>query len=364
MTDMTDSTDGTDMSRDVDVDNDADVATSDPAADAVAVFEMLVGITVIQTLRGMAALRMADHLADGVMTAEEVAEREGSHPRATYRLMRAAASLGMLSHEGQHRFGLTGRGRLLRADVPGSLRSLVLSQTSHGHWQSWEHFPEAVRQGSSQTEKALGTDIFEYYAQPQNAEEAALFAESMGDLSDMVTRGAVSAVSTTGVSTVVDVGGSNGAFVLTLMESDPRLSGQVLDLPHVVEGAHREAEKRGLSDRFSAVAGDFFVAVPPADLYLVKTVLHDWDDEQCATILRSCRSAANEGGRMLVVEMVIAEIGKPDLAPLSDMAMLTMTNGMERDLDEFDALFEASGWRRSTTYPVGGGYFGMELVAV
>ncbi|MGO4426841.1 methyltransferase, partial [Streptomyces sp. MCAF7] len=121
---------------------------------------------------------------------------------------------------------------------------------------------------------------------------------------------------------------------------------------------------RGLSGRFSAVAGDFFVEVPPADLYLVKTILHDWDDAQCTTILRRCRSAVNEGGRALVVEMVVGEIGRPDLATLSDMAMLTTTNGMERDLDEFDALFAASGWRRSKTYPVGGGYFGLELVAV
>ncbi|MFI6374721.1 methyltransferase [Streptomyces sp. NPDC050546] len=342
-----------------------DVASNDPVADAAAVFDMLTGLVVAQTLRGIAALRIADHLSDGVMTAEEVAEREGSHPQATYRLMRAASSLGMLSHEGQHRFALTGRGRLLRSDVPGSLRSLVLAQAGGAHWQSWDHFPDAVRQGRTQTRQALGMDIFEYYAKPEHAEEAALFAQAMGDLSSLVTHGAVAAVSTADVSTVVDVGGSNGDFVLSLMEANPRLSGQVLDLAHAVEGARSEAEKRGLSDRFSAVAGDFFAEVPPADLYLLKTILHDWDDAQSATILRSCRSAVNEGGRALVVEMVIGEIGQPDdFATRSDMAMLTMTNGMERDLDEFDALFAASGWRRSKTYPVGGGYFGLELVAV
>nr|WP_256979539.1 methyltransferase [Streptomyces sp. NRRL B-24085] len=179
----------------------------------------------------------------------------------------------------------------------------------------------------------------------------------------LVTQGAIAALSTTDVSTVVDVGGSNGDFVLALMEADPGLTGQVLDLPHVVDGARAEAEKRGLSGRFSAVAGDFFEDVPPADLYLLKTILHDWDDDQCTAILRRCRSAVHEGGRALVVEMVIGEPGRPDLATLSDMAMLTMTNGMERDLDEFDALFAASGWRRSKTYPVGAGYFGLELVA-
>ncbi|MDT0567260.1 methyltransferase [Streptomyces sp. DSM 3412] len=351
-------TDTTDTTRGIEVE------PSDPAADTAAVFDLLGGLVVAQILRALAALRIADHLADGPLTAEELAEREGSHPQATYRLMRAAASSGLLSYEGRRRFALTGRGRLLRSGVPGSLRSLVLTQTGHAHWQAWAHFPEAVRQGATQTRKALGADIFEYFARPENADEAALFAQAMGDLSGLVTRGAVSAVSTVGVSTVVDVGGSNGDFVLALMEADPQLSGQVLDLPHAVEGARGEAAKRGLSDRFHAVAGDFFAEVPPADLYLLKTILHDWDDTQCAVILRNCRSAVNEGGRVLVVETVIGEIGEPDFATRADMTMLAMTNGMERDLDEFDALFAASGWRRSRTYPVGGGYFGMELLAV
>jgi hypothetical protein len=357
MPDMTDAVDPTGATY------GADVTPSGPTADAGAVINLLSGLIAAQVLRAMVTLRIADHLADGPLAAEEVADRVGSHPQTTYRLMRAASSLGLLSHEGQHRFGLTGQGQLLR-DTPGSLRNIILAQTNYGHWQSWTHFPEAVRLGRSQTKQALGTDIFEYYALPENAEEAALFAQAMGEMSGLVTQGAVAAVSTHGVSTVVDVGGSNGDFVLALMQADSGLSGQVLDLPHVVDGARAEAEKRGLAGRFSAVAGDFFTEVPPADLYLVKTILHDWDDDQCTAILRNCRSAVNEGGRALIVEMVIGELGRPDFAALGDMAMLTMTNGMERDQAEFDALFAASGWRRSKTYPVGGGYSGMELVGV
>ncbi|NJQ03145.1 methyltransferase [Streptomyces zingiberis] len=339
-------------------------APADPAADTATVMELLTGGVVAQTLRALAELRIADHLAEGPLTAEEVAEREGSHPRATYRLMRAASSLGLLSYEGDHRFALTGPGRALRADVPGSLRSLVLVQTAHAHWTSLAHFPEAVRRGSNQVKKALGAEIWEYYTHPENAEEAALFARAMGDVSALVTQGAVAALDTAGVSTVVDVGGADGHFVLGLMEAEPRLHGQVLDLPHAVEGARREAGKRGLADRFSTATGDFFTEVPPADLYLLKTVLHDWDDDQCATILRNCRSAVHEGGRVLVVEMLVGEMGQPDIVTRADMAMLALTNGMERDIDEFDALFAASGWRRSATYPVGGGQFGMELTAV
>ncbi|MFF3488259.1 methyltransferase [Streptomyces sp. NPDC002701] len=352
-----------DKTQSSEVDEIGDVAV-DPAADAAGLMDMLLGVVRIQVLHAFASLRVADHVADGARTAQEVAEREGSHVRATYRLMRAAASLGVLSYEGEGRFGLTGRGRLLRSDVPGSLRAFVLVQAGHAHWQSWGLFPDAVREGASQAKKALGADIFDYLARPDNAEEAALFAESMADLSSLTIKGAVHEADTAGVSTVVDVGGANGQFVLELMTAHPHLHGQVLDLPHAVEGARAEAAKRGLSDRFSAVGGDFFVGVPAADLYLLKTVLHDWDDDRCTTILRNCRAAVNDGGRVLVVETLVGEIGKPDFAVLSDMGMLAVTNGIERDQEEFDALFAASGWRRSRTHPVGPGYFALELEAV
>lgn len=347
-----------------DTSHNATEVPSGPAAGFAGLMDMVLGIVRAQVLHAVAALNIADHLAYGARTPEEVAEREGSHTRATYRLMRAAASLGVLSYEGNRRFGLTEMGQLLRADVPGSLRAFVLVQAGHAQWQTMGLLPEAVRQGASQAKNALGADIFHYLAVPEHAGEAALFAESMADLSALTVRGAVDAIDTAGVSTVVDVGGADGQFVLDLMAANPGLRGQVLDLPHAVDGARKEAEQRGLSDRFSAVAGDFFTAVPVADLYLLKTVLHDWDDDRAISILRNCRSAAPDGGRALVVETVIGEIGKPDFAVLSDMGMLSVTGGIERDLEEFDALFAASGWRRGKTYPVGGGYFGLELDAV
>jgi hypothetical protein len=335
----------------------------DPATDVPGFINALIGIIPAQVLHALAALGIPDHLADGAQTAEQVAERAGTHPRSTYRLMRAAASVGMLSYEGDRRFSLTGMGHLLRTGLPGSLRALTLTQTGHLHWQSWTMFPESVRQGTCQAKQVVGADSFDYLARPENAEEAALFAESMADLSALTVRGAVAAFDTAGASTVVDVGGADGQFALELMAAHPGLQGQVLDLPHAAERASQEAARRGLSDRFTAVAGDFFEKVPAADLYLLKTVLHDWDDERATTILRNCRTATGNGGRALVVETVVGEIGKPDFAVLSDMGMLAVTGGMERDLEEFDVLFAAAGWRRVRISPVGGGYFGMELAA-
>jgi hypothetical protein len=336
------------------------------AAAAVPVLmDMILGVVKIQVLRAIAELHVADHLAAGARTADEVAAREGSQPRATYRLMRAAAALGVLSYEGDRAFALTAMGQLLRDGVPGSLRAFVLSLTGTGHWQAWPLFPDAVREGTSQLKRALGANLFDYLARPENAEEARLFAESMADFSALTVRAAVAELDTAGVSTVVDVGGADGQFVQALMAAHPGLRGQVLDLPHAVDGARQEAAKRGLSDRFSAVAGDFFESVPAADLYLIKTILHDWDDERAATILRNCRAAAPAGGRAVVVETIVGDVGTPgDFAALSDLVMLAVTGGIERDLAEFDELFAASGWRRDKTYPVGGGYYALELTAV
>jgi len=148
-------------------------------ADAAALMDQLLGHVRIQILHGVAALHVADHLATGARTAQEVAEREGTQPRATYRLMRAAASLGVLSYEGNRRFGLTGRGHLLRTGVPGSLRSFVLMLSGHWQRQCMGLLPDAVRQGTSQARAALGADSFDYLAQPEHAEEAGQFGEAI-----------------------------------------------------------------------------------------------------------------------------------------------------------------------------------------
>ncbi|PZG22228.1 methyltransferase [Nonomuraea aridisoli] len=156
----------------------------------------------------------------------------------------------------------------------------------------------------------------------------------------------LTAIDTTGISLVVDVGGGSGALVRGLLAAHPELRGISLDLAHATPGAQEAGDKDGLGDRFTAVTGDFFDSVPAADLYLLKTILHDWDDEDCVKILRNCRASARPGARALVVENIIGPLGTPGFEPLADMHMLAMLPGQERDLAEFDALYAASGWRR------------------
>ena len=279
---------------------DPDTPGADPAADIEGLRNLLTGVVVFQIVHAFAALRIADHIAGGARTPEEIAEREHSNVRSTQHLMRAAAAQDLLRYEGNGRFSLADKGAFLRSDVPGSQRDLALMWGGTAHWLSWRYFPDAVRTGTSQAERALGRPVWEYLALPENAEEAAVVAGAMTGLTAIVLEGAVAGISTEGVSTAIDVGGSDGQFVMGLMEKDPELRGSVLDLPHVIGHATARAERLGLTDRFTAVGGDFFTEVPAADLYLLKTVLHDWPDEQCLTILRNCRRSATTGARAVV----------------------------------------------------------------
>src|SRR5262249_29398571 len=160
-----------------------------------------------------------------------------------------------------------------------------------------------VRTGERQAPNALGREIFDYYA--QNPQEAAAFAGAMQNLSALVALEVASVVDLSAARRVVDVGGAEGALVAELVRADPSLDGVVFVLPHVVASARASLQARGLGDRVETVAGDFFQSVPPADVYLLKQVLHDWNAEQCRTILRHCARGLDPGGRVLIVEMVI-----------------------------------------------------------
>jgi hypothetical protein len=323
---------------------------------------MLSGYWVTQIVRTAVDLSIPDHLADGALSAEEIAARESSDPATTYRLLRACASLGLVAYEGERRFSGTNLSELLRSGVPNSLRELALTWAGPSHWRPWELMPEAVRKGGTQIESALGTDFFTYLG--KNPAEAELFSVAMAGMSAQLNHDLVNAVDTSDSTVAVDVGGATGALVQGLLLANPDLRGQSVDLPHATQGAQAEANRQGLADRFTAVTGDFFASVPPADLYLLKMVLHDWNDADCVKILSNCRAAALPGARAVVVDNVIGEIGTPGFEPLADMHMLAMLPGQERDLPEFDALFAASGWRRTAVTQTGFQFKILQLEAV
>jgi hypothetical protein len=273
--------------------------------------------------------------------------------------MRACAGLGLLTQDGDGRFSVTPAGALLQSGVPGSLRDHALAFGAPGHWLPWGQLPEAVRKGGTQAAAVLGAGLFDYLAgQP---EEAAQFAASMQALTGAIAADAAQVIDAGGASLAVDVGGGTGQLVRELMRVNPGLRGLVLDFPDAARAATEAAEADGLGAWFAAEAGDFFASVPAADLYLLKAILHDWDDDSCARILRNCREAARAGARVIVIENVIRDLARDRFTTLLDMNMLAVTAGQERDLAAYDKLFAASGWQRTGVHALPGGRSLLEL---
>jgi len=307
--------------------------------------DMMFGHAVSQTIRALADISLADHLADGPLTAAEVAEREGSAPSTTFRLMRACVALGLLSSDGDGRFHATPLLDTLRKDAPQSLRGLALAVTNRAHWLPWDEFVASVRTGQSQAPKALGKPIFDYLAQhPAQAEE---FSAGMSSITTLWALDLVKMIDTTDVTTAVDVGGANGSLLYLLQQGNPAVFGIVFDRPNIAADAEAEIARSGFADRTRAVGGDFFESVPRGDLYLLKFILHDWDDESCVTILRRCREALEPGGRIAVIELVVGEHTDPGVSALMDLNMLACTGGRERSLAEYDSLLAQAGLRRT-----------------
>ena len=308
--------------------------------------QMITGYWVTQVVHAAAMFSIADHLAKAPATAEEIADAEGTDPSAIFRLLRTCASLGLVKYAGDSRFAGTSLLDTLRKDNPRSLRAIAVSWPLPGHWLPWGRFTEAVKTGKSQTVPALGAGLFEYFA--TNAAEAAAFTESMTNLTSTIAKETAKRINTSGVRTVADIGGAGGTMVHALLQFDPDLHGIVFDRPQVVASARAEAMKLGLQERVTAVGGDFFESVPEADLYLLKHILHDWDDEACICILKNCRRALRPRGRIAVIELFLGEIGEAGISTLFDATMMVMSSGRERSLVEYQRLFEAAGLAATT----------------
>jgi hypothetical protein len=314
-----------------------------------------------QVIRAGINLGVPEHLAEASLTAGEIADREGSAPATTFRLLRACVVIGLLTAGSDGRFRGTPLLRTLHKDAPGSLRGLALATTLPGQWLAWNAFTASVRKGGTQVSQALGTDFFSYLE--DHPDEAHDFSQGLTSHTAQWTSTAAQVIDTDGVRVAVDIGGAEGALLHLLMADNREMRGIVFDRPNVVAAAVEETARRGLSDRTEVIGGDFFSSVPSADLYLLKMILHDWDDENCVAILRNIAAAMNPGARVAVVEMLIGELGDPGPAALMDMNMLAVVPGQERSLAEYDALLSAAGLRRVKVTPTGSGQSVIESVS-
>jgi O-methyltransferase domain/Dimerisation domain len=323
--------------------------------------QMLTGFRVTQIAGAATTYSIADHLANGPATAEQIATIEGIDSTATFRLLRACESLGLVTCDENLAFSATPLLGTLRTNVPGSLHSLAIAWSAPGHWLPWGRFLDAMRTGQPQTVPALGSALWDYYA--QQPEEAAAFTHAMHDLTSGVAQDVARLVDTSRAKLAVDIGGANGTLVHSLMTANPQLHGIILDLPDVVPSATAAAAALGLAQRSSVLAGDFFASVPESDLYLLKHILHNWDDGQCIRILENCRRAMRPSGRVIVIEWHLGEIGEPGFAPFSDLNMMVILTGRERTLSEYRELLKQAGFRLDKSSPIRSSTVVIEAVA-
>ncbi len=312
---------------------------------------LTIGHWVSRLIHVAATLRLADLLKAGPRTVDELATAAGVQPMALYRVLRALASVGVFAETTGRRFKLTPIAATLQTGVPASMHGWALMINEKYHWDAWEELLYGVKTGELPFLKAHGVQPFEYLE--KHPEDREVFGESMTSLSRTENPTIAAAYQFSGVRTLVDVGGGHGSLLAEILKANPKLKGVLFDQPSVIARAQKDQHvtAKGIAERCTLESGSFFEAVPKGgDAYIMKYILHDWNDEQCVKILANCGAVMNEKGRVLVVDNVIHPGNDPSWGKLIDIQMLII-GGRERTKKEFAAMFAQAGLKLTRVVP-------------
>jgi len=313
------------------------------------IMQMLFGRFVSQAIGTAAKLKLADHLSSGPRTFEQLAKDANAHPPSVYRLLRALASLGVFAEQEHGRFANTPLSEALR-DQPGSVRPMALFFNDASHLKAWTALDYSVTTGACGFEKAHGSSTWDYVS--SHADVSEIFNNAMTSLSAQFAPAVAMGYDFSGIATLVDIGGGHGTLLGTILGRHPALRGVLFDLPHVVAGAPKQLASMGVTERCEVVGGDFFKQVPTGDAYVMKHIIHDWDDARSIEIMKTIHRAAKPGAKLLLVESVIKPGNTPDMGKILDLEMLVVTQGgRERTEAEYRALFEAAGFKLERLVP-------------
>ena len=303
---------------------------------------LITGYWLSQAVGVAAHLGIADALAAGSQSSEELGKALGAHAMSVYRLMRLLTSIGVFSQDSEDRFTLNPLGETLLSEGPGSVRNFAITETAPGHWLPWGRLFDSVQTGKPMTHETLGMELFDWYA--QNPEEAGFFNAAMGDLSALAATELVRVYDFSTAQNVIDVGGSHGILLRAVLSANSAARGTLYDLPHVIDTANQHIDA-ALQGRCELVSGDFFKSVPEGgDVHLLKQIIHDWDDEQASRILKNCYAVLAPAGKLLLVEMVVPSDNRPNMAQAMDLNMLAILGGRERTEEEYRTLLDGSGF--------------------
>lgn len=325
--------------------------------------DLLTGYRTTQMIIVAAKAGVADALVDGPRSAEELAAAAHVNAQSLYRVLRGLATFGIFKQGPDGRFELTPLAEHLRSDAPGSLHSVALIYSEAWWWDAWGNMFDAVKTGKTAFNTVHGEDVFDYLNRHPQA--GARFNAHMVSVTDAAARFIVAAYDFASARRLIDVAGGHGALLCEILKAHPGISGAVFDRAAVVAGAPPRFEQAGMADRCSFVAGDFFDSVPSGfDTYLLKSIIHDWDDARALKILRNCRRAMAHDAKLLLVEHIIPENNDRTAGKIWDMTMLVITGGLERTQAEHEALLRAAGFRISAIAPTASGASVIEALPV
>ncbi len=320
----------------------------DSAADSTALMRLVTDYSAAQVVHVAVQLGLADLLAAGPRSVEDLANATDTHLPSLARLVRMLAALRVVAEEGDGRISLGPPGQQLRTGVPGSVRERVLFLVSESFWRSWGDLLYSVRTGEPAFDHSFGMTNFEYWQ--QHPQVGAMHDAAFAALAEATSAPIVAAYDFARFGTVADVGGGRGSLLSAILAANPQVRGVLVDLPQVITGAGPVLAAAGVADRCTVVGGDFFVGVPcGADAYVLKYIIHDWDDTRAVSILKQCRRAIAPGATLLVIDQVLPERLEARPTALAaarlDLLMLVLTpGGRERTASEFGQLLRAAGF--------------------
>lgn len=306
--------------------------------------QLIVGYRVSQALSVVARLGIADLLRDGPRSIDDLAAATHTHARSLYRLLRVLASERVFTEQGDGHFALTPLAEPLQSNAPDSLQTRAIFDGAEGNWHAWGNLLKSIESGEPAIKHAFGKDLFRYLK--DHPGEAKIFNEVMAAQTPAAARAILNAYDFSDIGTLVDIGGGLGALLAAILNAYPSMRGVLYDQPQVIVDAQSRLATAGVADRCETVSGNFFESVPMgANAYILKHILHDWDDEDCQRILDNCRRAIVNGGRLLVIEVLISPGNDLDYGKFLDLQMLVVTKGgRERTQVEYRRLFESTGF--------------------
>lgn len=317
--------------------------------EGVQVLSLALGYVMGQAIHAAARLNVADAMADGNRSVDDIARRTGAHAPSLRRLLRTLAGGGIVSEHGDGAYTLTTLGHTLRAGTEGSVRDAVLWVSAPMHYGCCGDLADSVKTGAPVFDKLFGAAYFDHLAADPQA--GRVWDAGMACFSAMEDAPIASAYVFANDALVVDVGGGQGGFLAEVLRANPKTRGLLFDRAAVVANPQRLAGAE-FAGRYAVAAGDFFAAIPSGgDFYVYKRILHDWDDERCIALLRRCREVIATGGRLLVIDAVIPPGNDPHPAKIVDMVMMGVLPGRERTEAEFATLFGAAGFQLVRVIP-------------